>query len=108
MLTLLCALTIGDAPIHDVATREKRLLCSEHAFVHFYLLLDRIPKYSPKQSLHLCNHFKLDSEISRNCPDWYVTLLVICRRVGYFLLPIGICVGEAPSEFPQRRWLYTG
>ena len=66
MLELVCALAIGDAPIHDVATREKRLLGSGHAFVHFYLILDRVQKYSTKQSLHLCNPFKLDAGISRN------------------------------------------
>ena len=55
MLKLFCALAIGDAPIHDVVTREKRLLGSEHAFVHFYLIPDRVPKYSTKQSLPLYN-----------------------------------------------------
>ena len=34
-LKLVCAVAIGDAPIHDVATREKRLLGSEHAFCAF-------------------------------------------------------------------------
>ena len=32
MLKLVCALVIGDAPIHDVAAREKHLIGSEHAF----------------------------------------------------------------------------
>ena len=41
-------------------------LNSELAFVHFYLILDRVPKYSNKQSLPLYNPFKLDAEISRN------------------------------------------
>ena len=66
MLKLVCALAIGDAPIHDVTTREKRLLGSERAFVHLYLIVDRVPKYSTKQSLHLCNHLKLDAESSCN------------------------------------------
>ena len=35
MLKLVCALAIGDAPIHDVATREKRLVGSEHKFCVF-------------------------------------------------------------------------
>ena len=39
--------------MHDVATRVKRMFGSEHAFVNFYLNLDRVPKYSTKQSLHL-------------------------------------------------------
>ena len=53
--------------MHDVATREKRLLGTELAFVHFYLglILDRVPKYSTKHSLPLYNPFKLDAEISR-------------------------------------------
>ena len=57
--------TIGAVPIHDVATQEKHLLGSELARMHFYLILDRIPKYSTKQSLPLYNPFKLDAEISR-------------------------------------------
>ena len=39
---------------------------SEHAFVHFYLILDRVPKLSTTQSLHLYNPFNQDTEISRN------------------------------------------
>ena len=53
-------------PIHDVATREEHLLGYELAFVHFYLILDHVPKYSITQSLHLYNPFKLDAGISRN------------------------------------------
>ena len=64
-LKLVCVFAIGAVPIHDVATREKRLLGSELAFVYFYLILDRIPKYSTKQSLPVYNPFKLDAEISR-------------------------------------------
>ena len=60
LLKLVCAFAIGAVPINDVATREKL------AFVHFYLILDRVPKYSTKQSLPLYNPFKLDAEISRN------------------------------------------
>ena len=51
MLKLVCVFAIGAVPIHDVATREKRFLGSELVFVHFYLILDRVPKYSNKQSL---------------------------------------------------------
>ena len=54
LLKLDCVFAIGAVPIHDVATREKRLLCSEPAFVlHFYLILHRVPKYFITQSLHL-------------------------------------------------------
>ena len=45
---LVYTLAIGYDPVHNVATREKRLFGSEHAFVHFYLILD------------------LDADISRN------------------------------------------
>ena len=65
LLKLGCVFTIGAVPIHDVATREKHLLGSELVFMHFYLILDRVPKYSTKQSLPLYNPFKLDAEISR-------------------------------------------
>ena len=66
MLKLVCIFVIGAVPIHDVATREKLLLGSELAFVHCYVILDRVPKYAITQSLHLYNPFKLDAEISRN------------------------------------------
>ena len=57
-LKLVCVFAIGADPIHDVATQEKRLPGSELAFVHFYLILDRVPKYSTKQSLPLYNPFR--------------------------------------------------
>ena len=65
-LKLACVFAIGAVPIHDIAKREKRLLGSELAFVHFYLILDRVPTYSITQSHNLHNPFKLDAEISRN------------------------------------------
>ena len=65
LLKLVCVFAIGAVPIHDVATREKHLLGSDLAFMHLYLILDRVPKYSTKQSLPLYNPFKLDAEISR-------------------------------------------
>ena len=37
LLKLVCVFAIGAVPIHDVATREKRLLGSEHAFAYFYV-----------------------------------------------------------------------
>ena len=48
---LVCDLAIGAVPIDDAATREKRLFGSEHTFGYFDLILDRVPKYSIKQSL---------------------------------------------------------
>ena len=57
--------------MHDVATREKRFLGSELAFVHCYLILDRVQKYSNPQWLHLYNPSKLDEEISRNWLVYY-------------------------------------
>ena len=57
-LKLVCVFAIGAVPIHDVATRDKRLLGSELAFMHYYLNLDRVPKYSTKQSLPLYNPFR--------------------------------------------------
>ena len=66
LLELVSVFAIGAVPIHDVAAREKRLLGSELAFVHFYLILDHVPKYSITQSFHLYNPFELDAEISRN------------------------------------------
>ena len=65
-LKLVCVLAIGAVQIHDFGTRGKRLLGSELAFVHFYLILERVAKYSTKQSLPLYNPFKLDADISRN------------------------------------------
>ena len=70
LLKCVCFFATGAVPIHDVATREKRLLGSELAFVHVYLILDRVPKYSISQLLHLYNPFKLDAVISRN---WLVS-----------------------------------
>ena len=35
-------------------------------FTPHQIAFQNIPKYSTKQSLHLCNTFKLDPEISRN------------------------------------------
>ena len=55
LLKLVCVFAIGAVPVHDVATREKYLLGSELAFMHFYLIVDRVPKYSTKQSLPLYN-----------------------------------------------------
>ncbi len=54
--------------IHDVAPQvgEKRSLGSELPFVHFYIIIYRVPKYSITQSLHLYNPFKLDAGINRN------------------------------------------
>ena len=66
LLQLVCIFAIVVVPIHDVATPKKRLLGSELASVHFYLIRDRVPKYSITQSLHLYKPFKLDAEISRN------------------------------------------
>ena len=37
LLKLVCIFAIGAVAIHDVVTREKRLLGSELAFVHFYV-----------------------------------------------------------------------
>ena len=65
LLKLVCVFAIGAVPIHDVVTREKHLLGSELAFMHFYLILDCVPQYSTKQLLPLYNPFKLDAEISR-------------------------------------------
>ena len=48
-----------------ISKYKKHLLGSELAFMHFYLILDRVPKYSTKQSLPLYNPFKLNAEISR-------------------------------------------
>ena len=60
LLKLVYVFAIVAVPIHDVATREKRLLGSELACVHFYLILYRVPKYSTKHSLPLCNPFWRD------------------------------------------------
>ena len=54
------------------------MLGSELAFVHFYLILDGVPKYSSKQWLPLYNPFKLDE-------SQLIGILVIRRRVEYFL-----------------------
>ena len=70
LLKLVCVFAVGAVPIHDAATREKRLLGSELAFVNFYLILDSVPKYFITQSLHLYNPFKLEAAISRN---WLVS-----------------------------------
>ena len=82
LLKLVCVFAIGAVPIHDVATREKHLLGSELAFMHFYLILDRVPKYSTKQSLPLYNTFRLDL-----CRDQsqMIDVLVIRLCVDYFL-----------------------
>ena len=61
LLKLVFVFAIGVVPIHDVATREKRLFGCERC-----IILDRIPKYSTTQSLHMYNPFKQDAEISRN------------------------------------------
>ena len=82
MLKLVCALVIWDAPIHDVAAREKHLIGSEHAFCAFYLILDRVPKYSTKQQLPLYNPFKLTT---RRDQSQLIDILVIRLRVEYFL-----------------------
>ena len=58
-LKLCCVFAIGAVPIHDVATREKRMLGRELAFVHFYLILDRVQKYAITQSLHLYISFDM-------------------------------------------------
>ena len=74
--------------MHDVATREERLLGSELAFVHFYLVLDRVPKYSTKQSLPLYNPFKLDAEISRKLlmsSSFVFVLNMFCLAIGRFV-----------------------
>ena len=42
------------------------MLGTDGVFAHFDLHLDRVAKYSNKQSLHLYNAFELDAEISRN------------------------------------------
>ena len=52
---------------------------NEHAFVHCYLILDRVPKLSTTQSLHLHNPFNQDTEISQ------IGVLVILCRVEYCL-----------------------
>ena len=61
-LKLVCVFAIGAVQIHDVT--GEAFAWSELAFVHFYLILDGVPKYSITQSLHLYNPFKLDAEIT--------------------------------------------
>ena len=64
LLKLVSALAIGDAPIHDFATRE---FGNEHAFGYFDLILDRVTKSCTKQSTN-----RSIVLFTLNCADSYV------------------------------------
>ena len=81
MLKLVSALAIGDAPIHDVAPREKHLIGSEHAFCAC------LPHFRSRSKIFLQTTASSVQPFltTRRDQSQLIDILVIRLRVGYFL-----------------------